>query len=147
MTETSPSATPALVAQELRAVVSRLRRRLREVAGTDGLTPSQTALLSRLGKEGPRSASDLAAAEGVRPQSIAATLAVLDERGLVARTPDPHDGRRQLVHLTDEGRDLFEGRRRAGQEWLARACDDRYTADERAALAEALVLLGRLLED
>ena len=60
-------------ARELRVVVGRLRRRLREVSATGDLTPSQTSVLSRLGQDGAASASDLAAAERVRPQSMAAS--------------------------------------------------------------------------
>jgi DNA-binding MarR family transcriptional regulator len=133
-------------ARDLRTVVSRLRRRLIEQSDNAELTPTQTSVLSRLGKQGAQSASDLAVAERVRPQSIAATLAVLQERGLVARTPDPHDGRRQLVALTDAGRESFEGRRRAGHEWLARALDERYTTAELASVVEAIELLERLIE-
>lgn len=139
--------TAASVARDLRALVSRLRRRLQGLYDTDGLTPSQTALLSRLGKQGPQSASDLATAERVRPQSVAATLGVLDERGLVERHPDPTDGRRQLVTLTDAGRAVFEGRRRAGEEWLTQAVADRYTEDERRRILDALTLLERLVEE
>ena len=62
-------------AHDVVTVLSRLRRRLKELAPGDGLTPSQTSVLSRLDKEGPASASALASAERVRPQSIAATLA------------------------------------------------------------------------
>jgi DNA-binding MarR family transcriptional regulator len=133
-------------ARDLRTVVSRLRRRLIELSDNAELTPTQTSVLSRLGKQGAQSASDLAVAERVRPQSVAATLAVLDERGFVVRTPDPHDGRRQLVSLTDAGREIFEGRRRAGHEWLAGALDERYTADELATVVEAIGLLERLIE-
>ncbi|MGW5699426.1 MarR family transcriptional regulator, partial [Streptomyces asiaticus] len=70
-------------AHEIRVVVGRLRRRIKETYDLEELTPSQTSALSRLSKEGPASASALAAAERVRPQSMAATLAVLDERGLI----------------------------------------------------------------
>lgn len=134
-------------AREVRVVYSRLRRRFREVTattGVEGLTPSQTSVLSRLGKGGEWSASALAAAEKVRPQSMAATLAVLDERGLIARRPDPDDGRRQVVTLTDAGRDHVTGSRRAREEWLARAFQDRFTEDERRTVIEAMALLDRL---
>lgn len=108
------------------------------------LTASQTSVLGRLGKDGPASASDLAAAERVRPQSMATILAALDERGLITRRPDPGDGRRQLVSLSNVGRELVEDSRRAGEEWLARALQERLTESERRTLIEAMALLERL---
>jgi DNA-binding MarR family transcriptional regulator len=138
--------TAATAARELRVVFGRLRRRLREVSGVSELTPSQASVMSRLDKDGAATASALAQAERVRPQSVAATLAALDERGLIRRDPDPDDGRRQLVSLTDEGRARLAGDRQAREEWLARALQDRYSDDERRAILDALVLLDRLTE-
>lgn len=133
-------------ARELRTVVGRLRRRLRQTYDTDGLTPTQTSVLSRLDKTGPASTSDLAAAEGVRHQSMATTLAAVDERGLIQRRADPHDGRRQLVSLSAAGRAFLDDRRRIGEEWLARALEDRYTERERQAVLKALALLDRVTQ-
>ena len=138
----APSSVRA--ARDLRVAVSRLRRRLVDVADTHELTPSQLSVLSRLGKEGPASASDLAAAERIRPQSVAATLAVLEERGLVVRRPDPGDGRRQLVSLSPAGRALFDDRRRHREEWLSRALEERLTESERQTVIDAAALLERL---
>lgn len=140
--ETSESAVRA--ARDVQVVFSRLRRRLKEAYDTRELTPSQTSVLSRLSKEGPASASALAAAERIRPQSIATTLAALDERGMIRRNPDPADGRRQLVSLTEAGDTLIADGRRAGEEWLARALRERYTEDERQAVIAAMALLERL---
>src|SRR4051794_3118432 len=134
----------ATAARELRAVVGRLRRRLRELDVPGQLTPSQTSVLTRLGKEGPASASALAAAEGVRPQSIATPPAAPAGGGLPRRRPAPEDGRRQLISLTDAGRELFDDARRAREEWLARAMQDRFTEAERRTVVEALMLLDRL---
>lgn len=131
-------------AQDVRTVFSRLRRRLKETYDNRDLTPTQTAVLSRLSKEGPASTSDLAAAERVRPQSMAATVGLLEERGLVRRRPDPGDGRRQLVSLTRAGERLVDDRRRAGNEWLTRALEDHASERERQVLIEAMAVLDRI---
>ncbi|WP_029288637.1 MarR family winged helix-turn-helix transcriptional regulator [Cellulomonas sp. HZM] len=114
-----PTTTAADTATQVRVVFGRLRRRMREVAQADDLSASQLAVLIRLGKGEVGTASTFAAAEGVRPQSMAATIAVLDERGFVTRVADPDDGRRQLVVLTDAGRERAAGDREARAEWLA----------------------------
>lgn len=131
-------------ARDLRVVVGRLRRRLKEIYEAGDLTPSQVSVLTRLGKEGPASASELAAAERVRPQSVATILAVLAERGLIERRADPDDGRRQLVSLSVAGHEAFESDRRAREEWLATALQERFTEAERQTVIEALGLLDRL---
>ena len=138
----SPDAARA--ARDLRVLLGRLVRRLREVYDTSALTPSQLSVLDRLDKAGAASASDLATAEGIRPQSVATILTVLDAQGLVDRTPDPHDGRRQLVSLTPAGRERAEGVRQVREEWLARTFQDRFTPAERATVLDALTLLDRL---
>jgi DNA-binding MarR family transcriptional regulator len=137
------SQSAAQAARELRVVVGRLRRRFIEASDSAELTPSQTAILSRLNK-GICTASELAAAERVRPQAIAATLGVLEERGLIERHPDPTDRRRQLISPSAAGREFHEVRRKAGTEWFARELQDRYSETERQVLLNALELLDRL---
>ncbi|MGW1070751.1 MarR family winged helix-turn-helix transcriptional regulator [Streptomyces aureus] len=156
------SESAARAAQDLRVAFSLLRRRIREVSETpdqaqaqgrtpggergpaQDLTPSQISALTLVSKSGAATASALAAAEGVRPQSMAATLAALDQYGLIQRNPDPGDGRRQLVTLTDAGRERVEGTRQARSEWLARAFEERCTEDERQTVIAAMALLERL---
>jgi DNA-binding MarR family transcriptional regulator len=138
------SESAAAAARDLRVMFSRLHRQLRDVATADDLTPSQTAVLIRLVKDGPASTSQLAGAERVRPQSMATTLTGLDRHGLIARTPDPDDGRRQLITLTVLGRRHAENDRKVRDEWLVRAFQDRYTEPERRVINEALTLLERL---
>jgi DNA-binding MarR family transcriptional regulator len=125
---------------------SRLRRRLKDVSSGKGLTPSQTAVLTRLWKEGPSSASALAAAERVRPQSMATILTGLDRHGLIRRAPDPNDGRRQVISLTVAGRRRAESDRQVREEWLARAMQERYSERERRVILDALSLLQRLTD-
>jgi len=135
-----------VAARDLRVVFSRLRRRLRDVAIGGDLTPSQTAVLTRLWKEGASSASALAGAERVRPQSMATIVAALEQRGLIERTPDPEDGRRQVISLTETGRQRAKSDRQVREEWLARAIHERYSESERRAILDALSLLERLTD-
>jgi DNA-binding MarR family transcriptional regulator len=138
-----PSRTdPALAASELRVVIGQLVRRLRQ---EHGFPLSHGAVLGRLDREGPQSVSDLAAAERVRPQSMAQTVGDLEADGLVSRRPDPSDGRRALVELTAEGLERLTLDRRRRDGWLARAIED-LDADERELLSEAIDLLRRLGE-
>ncbi|HYX98649.1 MAG TPA: MarR family transcriptional regulator [Mycobacterium sp.] len=138
------SESAGAAARDLRVMFSRLRRQLKDVS--TGLTPSQTAVLTRLWKEGASSTSALAASERVRPQSMAAILAGLDQHGLIRRAPDPDDGRRQMISLTAAGRRRAESDRQIREEWLARAIQERYSERERRVINDALSLLQRLTD-
>ncbi|MBV9089888.1 MAG: MarR family transcriptional regulator [Mycobacteriaceae bacterium] len=140
------SESAARGARDLRVVFSRLRRRLKDLATGNDLTPSQTAVLTRLWKEGASSTSALAAAERVRPQSMAAIVAALEDRGLIQRASDPDDGRRRVITLTRTGHKRAESDRQAREEWLARALQDQFSERERRVIVEALSLLQRLTE-
>jgi len=118
----------------------------RGLALSDDLSGSQGAVLTRLHKEGPSSASALASAEAVSHQAIGAILAVLEKRGFIQRSPDLTDGRRQLISLTAAGMAQAENTTSAREEWLARALQDRLTEDERRVVRHAMALLNRLTE-
>jgi DNA-binding MarR family transcriptional regulator len=136
----------ARVAREVRVSVGRLHRRLRLVANEGGLSASQSSALARIAKGEADTAAALAAMDGVRPQSMAATVAALERDGWVARSEDPADGRRAILRLTPEGEALFSGGRAARQEWLSRTLRERLDDDELVAVLEAAALLQRLTE-
>jgi DNA-binding MarR family transcriptional regulator len=102
-------------------------------------------VLNRLSSGGPDSPGSLADLERVRPQAMASTLASLEQRGLVSRTPDTADGRRAIVSVTDEGRAVLAERRSESVARLAHALDE-FTPQERDTLRTALPLLDRLAE-
>lgn len=117
---------------------------MREVATGDELSSAQASVLARLSKGEAASASALAAAEGVRPQSMAVTIASLMELDLVARAPDPSDGRRQILTLTPAGVERHAGLSNARGEWLAQVMEAELTEEERQTLNDATAIIERL---
>lgn len=135
----------ARAASEVRVAVGRLHRRLR-LLNEGGLSASQTSTLARIVKGEADTAAALAAMDGVRQQSVAATVAALERDGLIVRSEDPADGRRSILRATPEGEALFFGNRAARQEWLSRTLRERLSDDELATVLEAAALLQRLTE-
>jgi DNA-binding MarR family transcriptional regulator len=132
------------IAEALRESVGLLLRRLRQVPGYGELTLPESAALTRLDRGGPTTASALARLERISPQSIGATLAGLEARGLVERRRDPADGRRIVLSVTDAGHKTMRHRRNARTEQLARALSAGFTDEELDQLVAAAPLLERL---
>ncbi|WAC56217.1 MarR family winged helix-turn-helix transcriptional regulator [Gordonia sp. SL306] len=132
------------VASELRITVGSLVRRLRQHRGPDDPSVPETTVLARLDRDGSCSAADLARHGHVSPQSMGVTIAGLQERGLIARTPDPTDGRRILLSLTAAGGEALTDRRNHSTRSIAEAMSATLTAAEIAAVSDALPLLDRL---
>ena len=130
------------LAHDLRETLGRLVRRLRAERGS--LPVAHATVLARLDREGPAGTSDLAAAERMRPQSMAQTVHDLEAAGLVSRRPDPDDGRRALVELTPAGLEALTSARARREDWLNAVLERDFSADERRKLREALKLLERL---
>ena len=134
----------APIAHEFRETLGRVIRRLRAEGGQPPV--GQMAVLGRLDREGPASTSDLAAAERMRPQSMAQTVRDLESAGLVSRRPDPDDGRRALVELTPAGLERLHSTRARREGWLAELFEREFTAAERETLRAALPLLRRIAD-
>ncbi|GAA3062415.1 MarR family winged helix-turn-helix transcriptional regulator [Streptomyces glomeratus] len=133
----------ARLASGLRLAVGRMTRRLRQAHAVGDVSLSGVSVLARLAAEGPGSPGSLADLERVRPQAMASTLTVLEQRGLVRRTPDAADGRRAVVAITEEGRAMLAERHSESVHRLSSALEE-FTAQERETLAAALPLLDRL---
>lgn len=133
--------------QALRTAVGRVAHRLRQLWATgeaaDGISFSEGALLNHLVREGPSSPTALAGNERVTSQAITAHLAHLEGRGLIRRTPDPHDGRKVVVTITPGGRRTLTAREATVLEHVTVALEG-FDETERQTLLAAVPLLSRL---
>ncbi|MCW2497465.1 MarR family transcriptional regulator [Jatrophihabitans sp.] len=134
------------VAAALQGSIGLLVRRLRQVPTPGELTLPERSALSRLDRGGPATSSALAKAEQISPQSMGATLAALEERGLVQREADATDGRRIVLTVTAAGLGVLRDRRSARTEQFARALESGFTAAEIAQLGAVVPLFERLAD-
>ncbi len=134
------------MASELRIVLGKLKRRLREHANKGDMSLSQMAVLGYLDREGPSTVTTLARAEGVRSQSMGATVAALQEAGLVTGAPNPADGRQIMLSLTAKAREWIKASRAAREDWLSRAIRSHLTPAEQEELAKAAALIRRIVD-
>lgn len=133
------------LAAELRILISSVTRKLRAQASAGEFTPSQRSVLLRLERDGPTTVTALARAEGVRPQSMGATVAGLETAGHIKGTPDPADGRQTILSLTPEFLTMIQASRAAREDWLVREIQSCYNTKEQESLAKAIALLKRLV--
>ncbi|MFM0296293.1 MarR family transcriptional regulator [Paraburkholderia sp. RL17-383-BIF-A] len=134
------------MAEDLRVLAGKLRRRLREESHVGDFTPSQVQVLGLLEREGPATVTALARAHGMRPQSMGETLSVLKAAGLVSGAPDPNDGRQTVLSLTPAFRKKIKASRAAREDWLFRTIQTRFSAAEQQQLAVGVELLKRLID-
>lgn len=141
----TPPGSPTL-ASELRITLGTLYRRMREQVRGSDFTPAQVSVLLRLDRDGAASVSDLARAEGVRPQSMRLTVAGLEATGTVSGSADPNDGRRTLIDLTPAFRKTLGKNRAIKDDWLTRALQQQLSPQDQKELAAAVRLLQRLAD-
>jgi DNA-binding MarR family transcriptional regulator len=139
----TPDSSFDTVAADLTLAIGQLLRRLRSEANPGDLNLSQASALARLEREGPTTTADLARAESMKPQSMKAILAGLEEEGCVERKPHPTDGRQILFELTPKGLEERRRRKVAKREWLVDALA-KFDPAEMQTLAAAIPLIRRL---
>jgi DNA-binding MarR family transcriptional regulator len=134
------------LAARLRMAIVRTARRLRQEAAVEasGLTPTATAALATIERHGPLTPSELAELERVKRPTITRTLGGLDGEGLIARTPDPSDGRSALVSVNGAGRERLRRLRGRKNAYLARRMrslpvDDLRTLERAAEILEGML--------
>jgi DNA-binding MarR family transcriptional regulator len=135
-----------VIAAELRVLLGRLRRKLRQEAAHGDFSWSQITVLARIDRDGPATVTELARAEGVRSQSMGATIAGLMADGWLSGTADPADGRQTILSLTDPAREQIKLWRAAREDWLSRAIDRHLAPHEQQTLGDAVELLKRIVD-
>src|SRR5262245_16156202 len=132
------------VANELRVSIGMLVRRLRQAQSAGELSLPETTALARLDRSGPMTSSALARLEQISAQSMGATVAGLEARGLVRRIADPEDGRQFVISLTRTGMRALWSRRNARTGLITRALEEEFSQAEIRRLAAAAPLIERL---
>jgi DNA-binding MarR family transcriptional regulator len=137
-------ADPLTAANQLRPVLLRLSRELRQETEQLGVTSRQVTLLWLIRGNPGMSLRELAAEERISAPALSGYVDRLEKAGLLARVRDASDRRRVGLALTDEGERLLRRVRARRTTWLAdrlRGLDD----DELAAIEAAIEPLGKLL--
>jgi DNA-binding MarR family transcriptional regulator len=132
------------LAATLQANIALLMLRMRKLSDEGGLSVPERSALKSLERVGPTTVTALARAEDMRVQSIGATVAGLKTRGLVETRPDPDDGRRTILAITETGREALGDKGDARIERIAKALSTEFTERELRQLIGIAPLIDRL---
>jgi DNA-binding MarR family transcriptional regulator len=130
---------------DLAHAVGLLVRRVRATATAEGLSMTESIVVSRLAKDGPTTTAELARLEGMRPQSMRTTISALEKMGIVERKSHPTDGRQVFIALTRHGAELRKTAKDSKRTWLAQAVAQLPAADRDTLFAAGDIML-RLAE-
>lgn len=134
--------TNAELAERLRISLVPLMRQLRRQGDAPVPTGSLSALAA-LDRHGQMSAGELARHEHVTGPMVTRMAKLLEEEGLITRSPSPDDGRVALLGATPAGRRLVHQRRQAKNQWLAQQLDN-LDPDDVRLLAAVIPVFERL---
>jgi DNA-binding MarR family transcriptional regulator len=136
---------PTTLGSQLRLVILRLGRRLRQQAVGE-VTPSQLSALSTVAKHGEMTLGELAAIERIAPPSMTRIAARLEDEGWLERRVDTSDRRVARVAVSPAGQALLDETRTRRDAFLANRLQQ-FSEEERALLERAVPLLERLASD
>ncbi|MEA1649769.1 MarR family transcriptional regulator [Nitrospirillum sp. BR 11164] len=131
-------------ARRLHRSTAALSRRLLTSRPADGMSTTKLGVLGQLHREGPATATALAAYLRIQPQSLTRLLADLEAQGHIVRRPDAADRRQISIEITDTGRGSLFGDVHGRRTALARAMITTLTPTEREVLRLAADLMDRL---
>jgi DNA-binding MarR family transcriptional regulator len=117
------------------------RRVVGDVLAREGLHRSQYALMASLEEFGPLSQTELSDRSGLDRSDVVRWVDGLAERGLVERTRDPGDRRRNVISITRQGLHRLEEL----DAQIGRAQQDLLKTLSEEERKQLILLLGRLL--
>ncbi|MDO5731898.1 MarR family winged helix-turn-helix transcriptional regulator [Corynebacterium sphenisci] len=128
---------------EVALICSRFARHGLHLAG---MSPGSASLraLGLLRRIGPLRVTELAERERTSQPTASGLVSRLRRAGLIESTPDPEDGRAQLIGISDRGRAHLAELERAIAESMA-GLGEEVTAEEIEAIAAALPVLDRIV--
>lgn len=132
----------AELAERFRIALVPLMRQLR-IQGDAPVPTGSLSALAALDRHGQMSAGELARHEHVTGPMVTRMAKLLEDEGLITRSPSPDDGRVALLSATAAGRRLVQQRRQAKNQWLAQQLDSLDPADVRL-LAAVIPVFERL---
>lgn len=138
-----PAANAYVLDDQVGFVLRQVMQRHTTIFGTrmgEDLTSTQWAALAKLFEKGPCSQNLLGRLTAMDAATIKGVVDRLVKRGLVETRPDPEDGRRLVVALTEDGA-LLTGRSIPAAREITEETLAPLAAEERATLLD---LLSRL---
>lgn len=130
------------LAEQLRATLGKFVRGIKAEANTP--TTSQSETLSLLERAGPLSVAELAESRNVRHQSMRLVVGQLEAEGLINKSPNPTDGRSQLLTITEHGQERLSQSREARTSQIAKVITERLSDEDRRTLIAAILVIDRL---
>ncbi|MFE6688582.1 MarR family winged helix-turn-helix transcriptional regulator [Streptomyces sp. NPDC057743] len=137
----APSRIRALPSWLLGRAAARGHRLVADALAAEGMRMMHHAVLSAVAELGPLSQAELGRRVGIDPKDIVAVVNDLQQDGLVTRTPDPKDRRKNAIEISPAGERRLDRTQRLG---------DQANAELTAALsdeerAQLVALLGRIV--
>lgn len=131
---------------QLQRQVKRLSRRIqREQPAVEGMSQTTLQVLTTLKRaNGPLRPSELGAELDMASSNVAAALRTLEAQRFVERRPDPEDGRKVFIELTDHAVRTIEEVRRSRHIWLDETINALLSPREQRVLQEAGDLMARI---
>ncbi|MFI7101296.1 MarR family winged helix-turn-helix transcriptional regulator [Streptomyces sp. NPDC050161] len=138
----APSRIRVLPSWLLGRAAARGHRLVADALAAEGMRMMHHAVLSAVAESGPVSQADLGRTLGIDPKDMVAVVNDLQKDGLVTRSPDARDRRKNAVEISTEGRRRLRRTQKLGDEANAELTAA-LTPDERAQLVALLTRIVR----